>query len=166
MVITTLAGPSDLTEGINYAWTHGAVPVVAAGNSNALGLGLEGRSYGDMNAIIVGATGPDDHTAEYSTSTGHAKWAVVAPGGAADGKEADDILSTIWIQGKANSYGSLAGTSMAAPQVAGAIALLLAEGYSPLGAIDRLLQTADPVGCGTASPTCHGRINIDKATTR
>lgn len=166
MVVTTLAGPSDLTEGINYAWAHGAVPVVAAGNSNALGLGLEGRSYGDMNAIIVGATGPDDRTADYSTSTGHAKWAVVAPGGAADGKETDDILSSIWIQGKANSYGSLAGTSMAAPQVAGAIALLLGEGYTPVGAIDRLLQTADPVGCGTASPTCHGRINIDRATTR
>jgi subtilisin family serine protease len=166
MVITTLAGPNDLNEGIEYAWSHGAVPVVAAGNSNTLGLGLEGRSYGDMNAIIVGATGPDDRTAEYSTSTGGAKWAVVAPGGAGDGKKANDVLSTLWIKGKPNSYGSLAGTSMAAPQVSGAIALLLAQGHTPEGAIQQLLGTADPVGCGSASRTCHGRINLDKATAR
>src|SRR5688572_31204590 len=48
------------------------------------GLGLEGSSYGDMNAVVVGATGPDDKTAQYSTSTGAAKWAVMAPGGAGD----------------------------------------------------------------------------------
>ncbi len=164
MVITSLIQPSDLFEGINYAWARGVVPVVAAGNSNALGLGLEGRSYGDMNAIVVGATGPDDRAAEYSTSTGHAKWAVVAPGGAGNGNKADDILSTIWVAGQANAYDSLAGTSMSAPQVAGAIALLLRQGSTPLEAIDRLLRSADPVGCPTASPTCRGRINLDTAT--
>ena len=166
MVITSLITPNDLREGVEYAWAHGAVPIVAAGNSNTAGLGLEGQSYGDMNAIIVGATGPDDHTATYSTSTGNAKWAVVAPGGAANGNKANDVLSTLWIQGKTNSYGSLAGTSMAAPQVAGAIALLLGEGYTPQGAVERLLTTADPVGCGSASPTCHGRINLDHATAK
>ena len=164
MVVTSLIQPSDLLEGINYAWARGAIPVVAAGNSNALGLGLEGRSYGDMNAIVVGATGPDDRPAEYSTSTGHAKWAVVAPGGAANGNEADDILSTIWIKDKPNSYGSLAGTSMAAPQVTGALALLLTQRYTPLEAIDRLLRTTEPVGCPTTSPTCQGRIDLDEAT--
>ena len=55
MVITSLIQPSDLLEGINYAWARGAVPVVAAGNSNALGLGLEGRSYGDMRGGHGGA---------------------------------------------------------------------------------------------------------------
>ncbi|MGH9042934.1 MAG: S8 family serine peptidase [Acidimicrobiia bacterium] len=164
MVVTSLIGPSDLAEGIRYAWSHGAVPVVAAGNSNTLGLGLEGQSYGDMNAIIVGATGPDDHTADYSTSTGRAKWALVAPGGAANGKKADDVLSTFWVKDKSNSYESLAGTSMAAPQVTGAVALLLSEGFTPLEAVQRLLQTADPVGCGSGSPTCRGRINVDRAT--
>jgi hypothetical protein len=55
---------------------------------------------------------------------------------------------------------------MAAPQVTGAIALLRSEGYTAEGAVARLLQTTDPVGCGTASPTCHGRINLDQATSR
>jgi thermitase len=163
--VTRLFGPNDLDKGIQYAWSHGAVPVVAAGNSNTLGLGLEGSSYGDANAIIVGATGPDDTVASYSSPTGNAKWAVLAPGGAGDGQKPRDVLSTFWAEGKSNTYEYLAGTSMAAPHVSGAVALLLAQGYTPLGAVQRLLETADPkVSCAANSPTCHGRIDVAKAT--
>jgi subtilisin family serine protease len=163
--VTQLLGPNDLNEGVQYAWSHGAVPVVAAGNSNAAGLGLEGSSYGDFNAIVVGATGPDDSVASYSTATGEAKWAVLAPGGAGDRKKEDDIFSTFWKKGEQNAYGYLAGTSMAAPHVSGAVALLLAEGYPPVKAVQRLLETADPkVKCGSNSPSCHGRIDVAKAT--
>jgi subtilisin family serine protease len=165
--VTQLFGPNDLNEGIQYAWSHGAVAVVAAGNSNTAGLGLEGSSYGDLNAIIVGATGPDDSVAHYSTATGEAKWAVLAPGGAADRKKEDDVFSTFWKKGEQNAYEYLAGTSMAAPHVSGAIALLLAEGYTPVKAVQRLLETADTkVKCGSHSPTCHGRIDVAKATAK
>src|SRR5207245_635227 len=80
---------------------------------------------------------------------GGAKWGVVAPGGANDHNPNDDIVST-WPN---NQYATLSGTSMAVPQVAGAVALLLSKGLDRDAAVQRLLATATPcAGCG------HGRI--------
>jgi thermitase len=165
--ITALISENELKEAVEYTWSHGAIAVMASGNSGT-GLGIEGANFGDMNAIVVGATGPDDKSATYSTSTGEAKWAVAAPGGAADSaKKANDIYSTFWIKGQKNSYGYQAGTSMAAPHVSGAVALLLAQGYSQADAVKRLLDTVDKgVGCEATSSTCAGRINVDKATAK
>ena len=166
--INALISENELKEGVDYVWGKGAIPVIAAGNSNTAGLGLEGANFGDMNAVIVGATGPDDSPSTYSTSTGAAKWAVVAPGGAGSAtKKSDDIYSTFWMSDKKNAYTYLAGTSMAAPHVSGALALLLAQGYSQQDAVTRLLDTADKdVGCEANSSTCRGRINVDKATAK
>jgi thermitase len=165
--ITALISENELKEGVEYAWTRGAIAVMASGNSRT-GLGIEGANFGDMNAVVVGATDPDDESATYSTSTGEAKWAVVAPGGAADSsKKTDDIYSTWWIKGQKNAYTYQAGTSMAAPHVSGALALLLAQGYSQADAVKRLLDTAEQgVGCEVHSSTCRGRINVDKATAK
>jgi subtilisin family serine protease len=159
-VFTSLLGTS-MREGIEYAWSHGAVPVVAAGNSNLLGLGIGSSNYGDLDALIVGATGPDDQVSSYSSPIGSAKWGILAPGGAGDGNKDHDIWSTFWEKGKTNSYAALAGTSMATPHVVGAVALMLAEGLTPQQAIDRLISTADAkVSCDN----CKGRLDVAKAS--
>jgi subtilisin family serine protease len=159
-VFTSLLGTS-MREGIEYAWSHGAVPVVAAGNSDLMGLGLGSSNYGDLDALIVGATGPDDKVSSYSSPIGSAKWGILAPGGAGDGNKDHDIWSTFWKAGAPNSYAALAGTSMATPHVVGAVALLLAEGLSPQQAIDRLINTAD---AKVACDNCKGRLDLAKAT--
>jgi subtilisin family serine protease len=158
-VLTSILG-SSLDEGVEYAWSHGAVPVLAAGNSNLLGLGS--AQYGDLDAVVVGATGRDDAVAVYSSPVGDAKWGLVAPGGdGVAGKPENDIYSTWWEAGKTNQYKAEAGTSMAAPHVTGTLALLLARGLTPRAAIDTLLATADRrVKCGAS---CRGRLDAAAA---
>jgi thermitase len=163
--VRTAAFGTRLSDGIEYAWSKGAVPVIASGNSDLFGAGIGSQDYGDIDALVVGATGPDDLVADYSSPTGNAKWAIVAPGGASDGDETHKIWSTYWEKDKQNQYGYLAGTSMAAPHVTAAVALLLAQGMTAQDAVQRLLDTADPtVACGAESPTCKGRLDVAKAT--
>ena len=155
---------SELTDGVEYAWKHGAVAVVASGNDGLFGAGIGSSEYGNMDALVVGATGHDGKTADYSSPTGNAKWAVLAPGGSNHQTESDDIYSTIWKKGKVNSYGYLAGTSMATPHVTGAVALLLAQGLTKEQAVEKVLATADTVPCGANSEHCRGRLNVARAT--
>jgi serine protease len=162
--VTAATFGSGLVEGIDYAWSHGAVPVVSSGNEDLFGLGIGSNEYGDLNALVVGATGPDKQVASYSSPTGNAKWSLVAPGGSG-GKDEENVLSTWWAEGKQNQYEYLAGTSMASPHVAGAVALLLAQGLTQQQAVDRILDTADKsVQCGPNSPTCVGGLDVAAAT--
>jgi hypothetical protein len=158
---TSLFG-SGLDEAIDYAWSHGAIPVLASGNVQLLGLGSS--NYGDLDTVVVGATGRNDRMTGYSSPPGSAKWAILAPGGSKNGDPADDIYSTFWMAGQANQYGPMAGTSMAAPEVSGALALLLARGLTPASAVQLLLNSANhAVSCGGGSPHCVGRLDVAKA---
>jgi subtilisin family serine protease len=146
---------TPLRPGIEYAWSRGAIPVLAAGNYEGPS-GIGSANYGDLDAVVVGATDKQGGVAGYSTALGNAKWGVVAPGGNGDGPGAD-VLSPM----PGNRYAWLAGTSMATPHVSAVLAMLLAEGLSPSAAVNRLLATLDhSTSCGIG---CQGRVNASAA---
>jgi subtilisin family serine protease len=137
---TRVAFGPGFSSAVEYAWSHGAIPVVAAGNS------AQSPNYGSLHMVVVAGTTPGGQLASYSNHVDGAQWGVAAPGGAADGNPFDDIVSTY----KGNSYAAIAGTSMATAHVSGALALLRAKGYTRDDAVPRLLTTAVPcAGCGS-----------------
>jgi subtilisin family serine protease len=158
-------------EAIDYAWSKGTIAVIAAGNDSILPSG-----FGDEPAVIVTATTRDDQRASYSNASSGilrvARWPVAAPGGEAETNPRDcgtggtpkGVLSTYWAAGQHNQYACLAGTSMAAPHVSGALAVLLSTGLSPQAAIDRLLATATDLGpAGRDTTYGYGRIDLGRA---
>ena len=159
-------------DAIEYAWSKGAIAVVAAGNDTDLPSG-----FSNEHAVVVTATTREDTKASYSnTSSGivrSARWPVAAPGGEAESDPADcgtggtpkGVVSTYWVAGQSDQYACLAGTSMAAPHVSGALAVLLSTGRSPQSAIDQLLATAKDLGPPGRDDTFgYGRIDLAKAT--
>ncbi len=152
-VVSVLGTP--LRPAIDYAWGRGAVPILAAGNENGGSLDPGSSNYGTLNAVVVGATDRAGNVARYSSAIGNAKWGLVAPGGSGAGA-GQDILSTF----PGDRYAWVAGTSMAAPHVSAAMALLLAQGLTPTAAVQRLLATVDKLACGQG---CRGRLNLAAA---
>jgi subtilisin family serine protease len=145
---TRVAFGPGFSSAVEYAWSRGAIPVVAAGNSG------QSPSYGSLHMIVVAGTTPTGQLAAYSNHVDGARWGVAAPGGASDGNPFDDIVSTY----KGDSYATIAGTSMATAYVSGAVALLRAKGFGRDDSVQRLLSTAVPcAGCGS------GRIDAAAA---
>ncbi|MBV8981328.1 MAG: S8 family serine peptidase [Acidimicrobiia bacterium] len=128
-----------MTAAIERAWTRGAIPVLASGNTGGVSV------YGTVDALVAAATTPAGTIASYSTQTTGVKWGVAAPG---------SIVMVL-----SNGTQLLhEGTSVAAPNVAGVAALLLARGEDRDSAVDKLVSTAVPCGgCG------HGRIDAAAA---
>ena len=150
---------------------QGTALVVSAGNEND-----EAANHspaGCYGVLTIGATGPNGDRAYYSNFS-QIKLDLSAPGGnQRDFGTAGGILSTLasGTQSDRGSpvYGYYQGTSQAAPQVAGTVALMLAANPSlTIAQIhDILVGTAKPFASGTSCATqgnCgSGILNAGKA---
>jgi subtilisin family serine protease len=137
---------------VNYALDHGVTVVAAAGNSYPAGIAYPAGLHG---VIAVGATTPTDSRASFS-STGP-EIDLAAPG--------TEILShklgdTGW------GWASWSGTSFAAPEVTGVVALMksLDSSLTPAQITSVLTSTADDLGAiGWDSSFGWGMVDADEA---
>jgi subtilisin family serine protease len=128
--VTTVTG-NPLVAGIDYAYQHNVAVAVAAGNS-----GLPLNDYSLLSriqheALVVGGLTRTGAIASYSNAGAN----VYAPGGDGSGTIGGDVVSTT----KGAAYASGAGTSFAAPHVAGVFALLMSKGMGSQQAHDTIL---------------------------
>ena len=186
-----IQGPANLYQftiqaqqrAVNYAVKKGAVVVVSAGNDefNADGSGSYFKMPADLeNVIAVSATAPQcwaldnpgfDFPASY-TNYGKSLVALAAPGGDAvceDGYPYDMVLSCGAGGPTSYSFYFSAGTSMAAPHVAGVAALIIGKAggqMNPVAVQQQLFKTADKIdGNGVSAYYGNGRVNAYRAVT-
>lgn len=135
---------SAIPDAVHYAASKGVAVAISAGNS-----ALPVSNYPSLtqDALIVGALAPDGTVATYSNAG--VAVSIYAPGGT--GTTAPDqttqlsqniVSTTIPRNGNPDAYATSAGTSFAAPQVAGTLALLMAQGLPAAQARQRVLATA------------------------
>ncbi|TXK75089.1 S8 family serine peptidase [Paenibacillus sp. N3.4] len=171
-------GEAKLGEGIKYAVDHGAKVVV-------LSLGLNKYSdylanmvqYAeDHDVLLVAAVGNESTSVKYPA----AYPTVLAVGGVDPDKKADarsnfgpelDLVAPwdVYTTALGGGYQYQDGSSMSAPQVAGAAALVWGK-YPQMSAYqvrDLILQTTEDLGtAGWDSHTGYGLLRIDQALTK
>jgi thermitase len=156
----SLGSPSYSINGqnaVNYAYGKGCIIFAAAGNDYNTTINYPA---GYDNVIGVAAVTKTDTHSTYSNYNSTVD--LCAPGGANLGG-ANDIYSTKRI----NTYGYMAGTSMATPFVSGLAALVRSvhPDWSPAAVYQWLIDASDELGvAGRDDYFGYGRINARRAT--
>jgi subtilisin family serine protease len=145
--------PTVLKAAIDAAGNAGIVNVFAAGNSNNNNdvTPFDPASFTSASIVAVAASDQADARASFS-NYGATSVDLAAPG--------VNILSTV-----GSDYGYASGTSMAAPHVAGAFALMASANPSlSVSALKaRLLASVDPIPAWTGVVATGGRLNVYQA---
>jgi subtilisin family serine protease len=146
----------SLSEAIERARSAGILFVAAAGNngSSSDAMPQYPAAFTHDNIVSVAASTITDELSSFS-NYGLRSVDIAAPG--------SGIYSTY--NASDSAYETFSGTSMAAPHVSGALAMLKAEfpGATYRELIDRLLSTADHPGAFALLMRSQGRLNLARA---
>ena len=148
------AGGDAVDRAIRRALDAGIVVVAAAGN-NGVPVCEQPAADGLLCVGAVDRRGQRSYYSSFGRGLG-----IVAPGGSGLPGTGEDVLSTFPRSG----YAERAGTSQAAPHVAGIAALLVARGVRGSAAAQRILDTATDLGpAGDDAQYGHGLVNAAAA---
>ncbi|HEX3052428.1 MAG TPA: S8 family peptidase [Aggregatilineaceae bacterium] len=133
-------------DAVNYAAARGVVVIAAAGNDNE-----SVPNYPASYDHVLSVASTTQANIRASSSNYGTYLDLAAPGGTSDGTTQEKIYSTLYD----DQYGYLAGTSMAAPQVAGVAALVWSAGHATTRQ-----QVIDAILCSTLDLGTAGRDDL------